>query len=221
MKINILTIALLILTALLDTGSPIIIYTVRDAIDALLFFKNSLDSGIKDEITGFLASDIGREFEKDLKDISNEHDSIQDRRAIIHLIYFAKYYTVKSNDQCSIADIDRRVKSQEMAKVMLKVIEDVKKNSIGESDMVTEFLNTARGKEFQEALTRYINDEAITSHNEECKRRGFTLMIGDITMMDLFFIRDNEGTYLFSKEDIPAVVRALQKAADPSASTQA
>ncbi|KAJ1644287.1 hypothetical protein IWQ61_010435 [Dispira simplex] len=117
-----------------------------------------------------------------------------------------------------------RLKSWQMAEAVLKVIENVKKNVPQESDedMITKFLNSDIAQTFQDHLTRIIEDnKAISSSESPGRSNPGTTAVMRVTLTHLFFMYNDKGAHLFSKDDILAAIRFLNGATNPSDSTQA
>ncbi|KAJ1644160.1 hypothetical protein IWQ61_010448, partial [Dispira simplex] len=149
----------------------------------------------KNEITAFLFSEIRKEFEKHLhRDSMNDDETISESKVIDALLFFAGFYGSVDHPHYFLdKGIEKHLYSWEMAKVMLKVANDTKKdvleqydeeyneeytkesdeeyNEESNEDMITNFLYSHIGKEFKEDLTRITKKGNKTISNYEFLER--------------------------------------------------
>ncbi|KAJ1653645.1 hypothetical protein IWQ61_006269 [Dispira simplex] len=263
MKVNILTITPLVLTALLVTGRTVnaisddvarghlaifstllgreklrsagldgvateILYskeTAQRMLEVASHVRNKApDEEANGEIDGISDSEFWPEFLKDLEEIISKDDGISKREAEISLFYYAKVLSHDHSGEYHLNnEVLNRLESWQMAEEMLKIIKDVEENPIKGSgeDMITEFLGTDRGRTFQEGLTRTITNKEDNFFSKLLARSNFRTTARKVTLTVLYFIHNDKGAHLFSKDDILAAIRFLKRATNPSVSTQA
>ncbi|KAJ1655290.1 hypothetical protein IWQ61_004932 [Dispira simplex] len=252
MKINILTIASLVLTAPLVTGNPADTFSNEQAVTNLMRFRywlnvdeyqyylqnsqgtellrsttkakgmlnvikgienNVFEGPRKDEIATFLSTDIGKELEKDLVEISKDDTTISIREATTSLLFFAKFHAVNPfrftrwNEE-----VLKHYYSKKTANAMLTVITAAETNSLTgpfASD-VKKFLASKTGQEFKSDLTNIANSGDVSISNEEVID-ALLYKIKYFTGSSVYYIYDKEAIQrLYSKEMTKAMVKVIQ-----------